>query len=261
MTLAWVLLAGVTALTWAVLRGGWRQRLAQMDMRPEGNALFTGILAVGAAIWFFGIEGGLALSLTIAIHEYGHVAAFRVAGHPDATFRLIPLIGGVAISRKSPASDLHDLYITIMGPGICLGLMAAAWMLLQTELAYIPHVGQFLYYLAAFTGGLNFFNLLPIYPLDGGKIFWLIFGRYAPAIARYVLFAMTGVILLLAILRFSLFIFILALFSFQALRQIGHGRHRMRPMSHGQALMATGAWLAMLVSFALGGLSFLLAQA
>ncbi len=253
----WALAALVAGLTWAVLRGGWRLDVAHLDMRPKGDALLMGLLALGAAIWFFGLEGGIALTLSIAVHEFGHVAAFRVAGHPDATFRLIPLLGGVASSRKSPESDLHDWYITIMGPGICLILMCFAWLMALGPLGMYPFFGQVFYLLAVFTGALNFFNLLPIYPLDGGKIFWVIFGKYAPKITKFVLMGMTALIALLAVASFSLFIGFLALFSFQALGQIGHSKRRMRPMSDVQALMATAAWLLMLAAFGFGGLGFI----
>ncbi|MEO0911680.1 MAG: site-2 protease family protein [Pseudomonadota bacterium] len=258
MILQTALLALVAGLTWAVLRGGWRLNMARLDMRPKGEALVLGILALGAAIWFFGLAGGIALTLAVAVHEFGHVAAFRVAGHPDATFRLIPFLGGVASSRKSPASDLHDWYITIMGPGICLVLMCAAWLLLLTPLGSMPFLGSVLYFLAVFNGALNFFNLLPIYPLDGGRIFWTVFGAYAPQIAKFILLGMTGLIALAAVASFSIFLFILALFSFQALGQIGHGRRRMRAMTHGQAAMAAAAWLLMLAAFGLGSFGFIL---
>ncbi len=253
MSLDWLLAFAVVGLTWAVLRGGWRQDLARIDLRPQGDAILMAVLAIAVAVFFLGVIGGLALIVSIAVHEFGHVAAYRVAGHPDATFRLIPFFGGVASSSKAPASDAHDLYIVIMGPGICLALMTVAWLLYTGPFTDVPYLGPFFAYLASITGLLNFFNLLPIYPLDGGRIAYTIFGKYAPAATRNVLMVVTTAIGILAILRLNLLLLYIALMSFQAVRTIGHSRTRMRPMSDLQSAAALGAWLAMLAAFFMGG--------
>jgi len=100
--LAALLTAGVLRLTFRTLAGGWRGPARRIDLRPSGAAWMIGGLSVLLAIYFFGPLAGLALVIVVVVHEYGHVAAFRVAGHGDATFRLIPLLGGVAISKRQP---------------------------------------------------------------------------------------------------------------------------------------------------------------
>jgi hypothetical protein len=102
--------------TWATLRGGFAGSGPGLKISGfDPNALGLGAVAIAAAIWFFGWQYGLAFIGAIMLHEYGHVAAYRVCGHADAQFRLIPLLGGVSISARIPSSHLADLFITLMG--------------------------------------------------------------------------------------------------------------------------------------------------
>ncbi|MEO5621410.1 MAG: metalloprotease, partial [Cypionkella sp.] len=110
-----LLSSGLAALTWAILRGGWTSPQGLYLAGFDRNGLLLGVLAVTAACYFWGVLYGLALILAVVIHEFGHVAAFRVCGHADARFRLIPLMGGVAISNTIPSSSDKAFFITLMG--------------------------------------------------------------------------------------------------------------------------------------------------
>jgi len=99
MTAAALVLGGLAlcaGLAFA-LRGGLRsyRRTRVIGLDP-GGLVMSGI-AVAVAMYLFGPLFGLALTLVVVLHEFGHVAAFRAIGHADARFRLIPLLGGVAI--------------------------------------------------------------------------------------------------------------------------------------------------------------------
>ncbi|MEM9429495.1 MAG: site-2 protease family protein [Pseudomonadota bacterium] len=258
MTLVLLLLALVGFLTWAALRGG--------ILRPEGMPVQAGssgivlaLVAVLLAMLLLGIVGGLALITTIVVHEFGHVAAFRVAGHADARFRLIPLVGGVAISKRRPLTDAHDLYITIMGPGICLVLMAGAAILAGTPVGQIEPIGQYLTAVALYSGALNFLNLLPIYPLDGGRIAAVTLGAVAPVWTRYGLIGVSGAILLYSIATLQLFLMILSLLSLSAARQIGRAPEERR-LSSGLVVLGLAVWGLMITAFWIGGRGILQAQ-
>lgn len=87
-----------------------------LGLDPQGLGISA--LAVIAAVIFFGPVFGICIILVIVIHEFGHVAAFRVAGHHDASFRLVPLMGGYAISNRAVDTQEEDVFITLMGPAI-----------------------------------------------------------------------------------------------------------------------------------------------
>ena len=159
-------------VTWLTLRGGWRGARGFQFAGFDLSSGAMGALAVAAAMYFWGVIYGIALIVAVVIHEFGHVAAFRVCGHSDARFRLIPLIGGVAISNQAPASADRAFFITLMGPAINLGPMALCFaladLLADTESVVVFQVAGYLYVQAMVLASLNFFNLLPLWPLDGG---------------------------------------------------------------------------------------------
>ncbi len=234
MILEWALLGTVAAMTWALLRGGWLPPGGAQPIHAGGSGILLAILSV-------------------VVHEYGHVAAFRVAGHSDARFRLIPLVGGVAISARPPATPAHDLFITIMGPGICLIAMAAAWRLALGMPTTSAGAGLFLVQFASITGALNLFNLLPIYPLDGGRIAALTLGRFAPEGVRRALMGISLLIVAYSVLSFSFLILLFALISFKAAKDLNPHAMARRPLDVGMAINGLFAWAAMSGAFALGG--------
>lgn len=243
----------VGVLTWMVLRGGWRQNTRTLNMTPRGDTIFLGVLSVAFAVYFFGWMAGIALIVSVMVHEYGHVAAYRVAGHADATFRLIPMFGGVAISKTAPKSELHDFYITIMGPGICLILMIAAILLEPIAWEISPHAANFLYSLAIYTGMLNFFNLLPLWPLDGGRIVRILCLTLSRHLAHYITLIMSAALVVIALLSGSMFLLIFALMSAASAWSIPMPGLYHDKLSIGQMLTGLGAYIAMLICFGAGG--------
>ena len=251
-----LLTAVICVLTFLVLRGGWRQNVRTLNMQPKSEALILGVLAVGAAMYFWGVMMGLALIVSVMVHEYGHVAAYRVAGHPDATFRLIPMFGGVAISKTSPKSDLHDFYITIMGPGICLALMLVSYIAYDAIIDSYYTIGLFFWYLTIVTGMLNFLNLLPLWPLDGGRITRVLTQTFSPKLAFYLTIAMGLMLIAYGVYNRMMLITIFAVLALQGAMNMPTYRTR-KGLTTAQMIIGTIAWFAMLGAFFIGGLPFL----
>jgi Zn-dependent protease len=124
-----------------------------------------------APIW--GVLEYLALFGIVLIHEFGHALACRQVGGRADRIMLWPL-GGAAFVRPPPRPGAYlwsiaagPLVNVILFPLLTLALAAAGNAHLRVT---NPDAARFLYSLWAINVGLLIFNLLPIYPLDGGQI-------------------------------------------------------------------------------------------
>jgi Zn-dependent protease len=126
----------------------------------------------------------LALFFIVLLHEFGHSFACRQVGGEAERIMLWPL-GGVA-SVKPPQRPGAMLWSIAAGPlvnvalvFVLLGANAAGTALNLWEIT--PNAREFLRALSLTNAGLLVFNLLPIYPLDGGQILrsllWFLMGR------------------------------------------------------------------------------------
>jgi Zn-dependent protease len=255
------------AATLYALRGGLRAQgrfvtIAGFDMQSLGLGLF----AIAVAGYWFGPLFGAAIILAVMIHEFGHVAAYRVCGHSDARFRLIPLLGGVAISNQHPASQEKDFFITLLGPAICIAPMVLAYALSDymnsAASGYLiydyPMVVDFLFTFATVMGAINFFNLLPFWPLDGGRIIAIICNTYAPQHVRNLTLAMTGLAIAIAVTTQSWFLLAFLIFSLSSVQQSIMLNQVQRRMGPARGLWATAAYVATMAAFATVGWRLLL---
>lgn len=223
----------------------------------DRDAMGMGLLAILAAGYFWGPLYGLALILVVALHEFGHVAAFRICGHTDARFRLVPLIGGIAISNRLPSSQDKAFFIALMGPAIWIGPMLL--MLGLSDLIYdrAPGVGDFLWVVGQVAGALNFFNLLPLYPLDGARCIRYVFFSFWPNQITNLTYAMSGAMLVVALMMHSILMVVFCLISARQMLQSTDLVRIQHPMSKGRALLCLGAYLATAGAFYLGGESLI----
>jgi len=117
----------------------------------------------------------LLVFLCVLLHEFGHALAGRIFGIRTPEIVLFP-IGGVARLERIPASPFQELVITAAGPAVnvaiaagCiffLGLGGAAQSLQSID---IPE-NNLLYELLAINLVLIAFNIIPAFPMDGGRI-------------------------------------------------------------------------------------------
>lgn len=136
------------------------------------------------ALFFFmsGIDGVILVLIIFAcvtFHELAHAAAARRFGIEVRNITLLP-IGGVASMSKMPEKPIEEFIISISGPlsNIFLALLLfsifyyAPWM--PREALFHPLSGEGLVYTIAWLPWANImlaiFNLLPAFPMDGGRI-------------------------------------------------------------------------------------------
>lgn len=246
---------------WLTLKGGWQGERGFQVAGFDVNALGMGGVAVVAAMYFWGVLYGIALIIAVVIHEFGHVAAFRVCGHSDARFRLIPLMGGVAISNQNPASADKAFFITLMGPAICLAPMvlcfALSEVLYQIPAEWAIYAANFLYVQGIVLGSLNFFNLLPLWPLDGGRMTQRLVHTFAPGMTHTVSLGMTALAVALCVMTRSYFLLFFVMISWPSLIQSEQLLAMQRDMPARTGLLALASYLAAAAAFFMGGFTFL----
>ncbi|MDD5557079.1 MAG: site-2 protease family protein [bacterium] len=124
-----------------------------------------------AAYWIMGAAGAVGLFASIVFHELSHSLVARAYGIPMKGITLF-IFGGVAEMDDEPPSPRAELAMAAAGPAssILLGLLFYLVHLLAARGGLAaPAVGVF-YYLAMINGILAVFNLIPGFPLDGGRI-------------------------------------------------------------------------------------------
>jgi Zn-dependent protease len=161
-------------------------RLAGIDLRVHFT--FPLILLWGALHWSsHGVAGAAfgallmaVLFVCVALHELGHALAARGFGIPVHEIVLLP-IGGVARLGHNPRKPLHELVIALAGPvvnvliaGVLAVVLASrGWLSLDAGLIAgleEPSLRTALTSLFVSNVMLALFNLVPAFPMDGGRI-------------------------------------------------------------------------------------------
>ncbi len=229
---------------WRALRGGWINPARHLSEPPGLQTLVLALLSIAFAMYLLDPVGGLMLIAVVVIHEFGHVAAYRVIGHHDARFRLIPLFGGVAISDQVPASQLKSFFVSLMGPGICIAPLVAAVAMSEMLVESAPLTAEYLYYFAILTGALNFLNLLPLWPLDGGRCLSYIMQAFSRRLGQGAVLLMSAALAGYGLMVQSMLLLGFALMSVPSAIRAGAVASYQQPMTRWQAVLALAAWLA-----------------
>jgi stage IV sporulation protein FB len=116
----------------------------------------------------------LLLFLCVLLHEFGHVLAARRYGVQTPDITLLP-IGGVARLERIPEEPSQELIVALAGPGVNLAIAAILYLLLggvlPRESMEVQNSGvSLLARLASVNIFLAIFNLIPAFPMDGGRV-------------------------------------------------------------------------------------------
>lgn len=123
-----------------------------------------------AAYWWMGIATALGLFGSIIVHEFSHSVVARHYGLPMKGITLF-LFGGVAEMSQEPSSAKTEFLMAAAGPATSIVVGAFFYVLhLTLQGSVSVPVGAVLSYLAWINWGLAVFNLIPAFPLDGGRI-------------------------------------------------------------------------------------------
>jgi Zn-dependent protease len=148
------------------------QKAQQLTPTPRTQLTLlalTSLLFALAAAALFDQTIALMLLLVILFHELGHYLAMRWLGYRNLQILMLPLIGGVATGIEGRPIAANRAFVSLMGPlpGILLG-----WLLLPFASHWpgLSDPGGLLFAFALMLLIINYFNLLPIPPLDGGQL-------------------------------------------------------------------------------------------
>ncbi len=190
--LSWVVLAAL--ITWSLAAGVFPHYIKGL-----GEATY----------WWMGAVGTVGLFVSIVLHELSHSVVARRFGLAMRGITLF-IFGGVAEMEEEPPSAKAELLMAVAGPaasivigGVCLAVArlgdSMAWPI--EAIGVVGYLGYINLLLAAF-------NLIPAFPLDGGRVFrsilWWIKGnlRWATRIASVVGSAFAFLLIFLGIVNF-----------------------------------------------------------
>ena len=125
----------------------------------------------GPVYWWMAIAGALGLFASVLVHELAHALMARRDGVPVRSITLF-LFGGVAEMAHDPERPRAEMRMAIVGPLASAVLALALWGLaeLGASAAWPVALVGVLAYLAAINMVVAVFNLLPAFPMDGGRV-------------------------------------------------------------------------------------------
>ncbi len=158
-------------------------RLFGSELRVHAT-FFLLLLWIGAVAWTAGgwaaaVENLLfiaALFACVVAHEYGHALMARRYGIATPDITLLP-IGGMARLERMPDDPKQEIAVALAGPAVNIVIWAVLVLVFGAEtnmerLAAIEDPGQgFLGRLAVVNLFLVVFNMIPAFPMDGGRVF------------------------------------------------------------------------------------------
>jgi Zn-dependent protease len=180
-----------------------------------GSAIDVGPLTAGSTQWVLGAAAALGLFVCVLLHEFGHSLVAMRYGYEIESITLW-LFGGVARFTEMPEEWRQEFTIAVAGPIVSLGLGVVAYagfLALPTALDPVKFVVG---YLALTNVVLAVFNMLPGFPMDGGRVLRALLARSRPHAQATKIAAEVGKIFAFLLGIFGLFtnLFLIALAFF-----------------------------------------------
>ncbi|MBX0304154.1 site-2 protease family protein [Haloarcula salinisoli] len=185
------------------------EQTADLLNRSLGAGLDPVLLTDGNLVWVLGVVAAVGLFTGVVLHELGHsVVAIRY-GFPIESITLW-LFGGVAQLTEMPEDWKQELAIAVAGPIVSVGLgvlsYGAFFVLPGTESTIVESARFVFAYLALMNIALAIFNMLPGFPMDGGRVLRALLARTRPYARATKIAAEVGKIFAIMLGLFGLFV-------------------------------------------------------
>ena len=155
--------------------------------------------------WIVGIVAALLLFISVLVHELSHSFVAKGRGLPVQGITLF-IFGGVSNLRGEARRAWDEFAIAIVGPLTSAVLAGAFWGLTFLVTDPSSPLAAFLSYLAIINGLVAAFNLLPGFPLDGGRVLRsILWGGTGSLVKATNIAAMVGRILGWALIGWGVF--------------------------------------------------------
>ena len=130
----------------------------------KGKFLLSMLVSAALYVLLGGWWIGIGLIVLLFVHEMGHVLEAKRQGLPVSAPLFIPFLGAMILLKEMPQDAWNEAKVAIAGPIVGSAGAGAIWI--AAEVTDSDHLRA-----VAFLGFfLNLFNLLPVVPLDGGRI-------------------------------------------------------------------------------------------
>lgn len=183
---------------------------------------YAGFAAAGPAGAGWAVALFVSIFTCIALHELGHSVVAQQFGVRVRSITLLP-IGGVAALKSLPENPWEEIAITLAGPLVNVGIAAAMLPLtgLPTQLFLVrfpQDLSELLLSLVTANTALFLFNLIPAFPMDGGRLLRallaLVFSHRRATIIAATVGQVLAVVFVLAGLKLSVWLIIIGVFIF-----------------------------------------------
>jgi len=136
-----------------------------------------------ATYWVVGLISALLLFVSVLLHELAHSLVARRRGLPVKSITLF-IFGGVSNIEQEPKSPGVEFQMAVVGPLTSLLIGAVCYLLLLPLRGTNSPLEGILYYLAVTNILLGVFNLIPGFPLDGGRVLRSIVWRITGSLTK-----------------------------------------------------------------------------
>ena len=136
-----------------------------------------------AVYWITGIIGALLIFVSVLLHEMAHSLVANARGIPVHSITLF-LLGGASNMEEEPQKPAAEFSMAIVGPVTSLILAVIFWGFARLPADTTGPLVAMLSYMALINMYLGIFNLLPGFPLDGGRVLRSIIWGYTGNLTR-----------------------------------------------------------------------------
>jgi len=214
------LLIFLPILAWLIGSGQQIELYAGFIAGATGVGFDLAVLRAGSTPWLIGVVAAVGLFVSVTIHELGHSWVALRYGLEIESITLW-ILGGLASLKTFPKEWDREFWIAIAGPLSSLLVAAVCYggvLVMPTSLQVPRFVAG---WLAITNVTLAVFNLLPAFPMDGGRVLRALLARSRPygtatRIAARIGVAFAFLFAIVGVLNFQIILLLLAFFIYGA---------------------------------------------